>query len=479
MILPLLSALIFLIGTFFAVFTDVSFTPYLASFIALLFFRSPRIAWLMMLLLFSIWSVDTFESQENVNAPLEEWVSLSGEIVEEVDIRVDHKKIIVDTEYGRVLVKLSLYQEVAFGDTVEISGQLQKPSEDIEGFNYANFLARYRVWLVIYDGWADVLEPADFSVRGFLYSLKSKIEVRLNSLYFEPEASFVAGLLLGSRKGMPENVALAFQHVGLTHIVAISGYNISLVIALVFLLFSFLPLKKRVVVSSVAILLFVILVGASAAVVRAGIMGSLTLWGLYAGRRSQVFFALLWSAVFMVLMNPYILVFDVGFQLSFASTLGLLIFVPILEEKIRFWKNWPVLREALLLTLAAQISTIPFMAFHFGRVSWISPVANVLVAPFLPMAMLFGALSIVCGKPMALLAMVYLKIIIGIALLLDKIPFIEIPLPFSVLSFGLSLFFLLNVSLRFYKSILVRAFGLCRVGVFSKFLGLQSQKREK
>jgi len=381
---------------------------------------------------------------------------------------VDHQKITVETEYGRVLASVGLYDEVAFGDEVQISGELMQPSDDIEGFDYAAYLARYRVWLTMYDARVEVLEPAGFSVRGALYDLKGRLETRLNRLYFEPEASFAAGLLLGSRKGMPEDLALAFQRVGLTHIVAISGYNISLVIAAMFLCFGFLPLRTRVVVSSVAILLFVIIVGASAAVVRAGIMGVLTLWGLFTGRKSQVFFALLWSAALMIAWNPYTLIYDVGFQLSFASTFGLLTVVPILDAKFpRFDSGWLVhlreLREGLLLTVAAQIATLPFMAFHFGRVSLISPVANVLAVPFLPFAMLFSALSLVFGKSMAVFAYFNLKAVEWVALVLAKIPYIEVPLVFSQWGFVLSLVVLGAVLIKFYKSKLGRALGLCSV----------------
>lgn len=223
--------------------------------------------------------------------------------------------------------------------------------------------------------------------------------------------------------------------------------------------------------SSIAIAVFVILVGASAAVVRAGIMGCLTLWGLFAGRKSQVFFALLWSAFFMVFWNPYILVYDVGFQLSFASTFGLLVFVPILGEWFPKMDTLGEIREALLLTVAAQIATFPFMAFHFGRVSVISPVANVLAAPFLPFAMLFSALSLVFGKSMAILAWFHLKAVELVALTLAKLPFIEAPMQFSVWGFVASLFLLVLFSVRFYKSKLVRAFGFSGVAIFSKVSG--------
>jgi len=419
--------------------------------------RQWKLSLVLLSFLLGLWRVAQFESQK-VLAPVDKFVEISGEIVEELDRRQDHQKITVETEWGRVLVKLSPYEELSYGDTVLLEGVLERPTEDIEGFNYANYLARYRVWLVMNRANVTLQSRGPPSIRGILYSFKTKLETRLNELFMEPEASFAAGLLLGSRKGMPEELAMAFQEVGLTHIVAISGYNISLVIAGMFLFFSFLPLKWRVVVSSIAIVLFVILVGASAAVVRAGIMGGLTLWALFTGHKSQVFFALLWSAVIMVIINPYILLYDVGFQLSFASTGGLLVFVPMLEKITPKWEKALVLREALLLTVAAQIATTPLILYHFGRLSWISPLANVLAAPFLGPAMLFSALALVFGKPMALLAWVNLRAVELIAIWISALPWIQIPFSLSFVGFVSLNLFLMWLSIRFYKHELARAF---------------------
>ena len=468
MIISLLAAVAFFLGVLVAALSGFEVASWMWILPGVMLFKRPGVAIVVLALLFGIFRVGSYEAQEVTDVPVDEYIILEGLVVEEIDRRVDHQKITVETEYGRVLVSISLYQEARYGDLITVSGFLGKPSEDIEGFDYSAYLARYRVWLVMYDGWVEVLEEGGVSLRGVLYDFKGKMEARLNRLFFEPEASFAAGLLLGSRKGMPTELADAFRRVGLTHIVAISGYNISLVIAAMFLCFSFLPLKTRVIVSTVAILLFVVLVGGSAAVVRAGIMGSLTLWGLFTGRRSQVFFALLWSALLMVLWNPYILVYDVGFQLSFASTFGLLVFVPLLDERVP--KFGGALREGLLLTVAAQIATFPFMAFHFGRVSLISPVANVLAVPFLPFAMLFSALALVFGKTVALVAWFHLKAVELVALCLAKLPYIDVPVEMSQWGFVAVMGLLLGVTFKFYKSTLVRAFGLCSEEVPCEFL---------
>lgn len=404
-----------------------------------------------------VFRMELYMSQFTEFLPLG-WVDLEGKVVEEVDRRLDHQKLTLSTDLGRVLVSISLYETVYFGDHVRVQGDLQLPSEDIDGFSYARYLRRYRIGAVLYEPKIEVIKEANWSVRGALYALKFWVEQRLNRLFLEPEASFSAGLLLGSRKGMPLTVQEAFQKVGLTHIVAISGYNITLIIAGTFLFFSFLAFRARVLASIASIVLFVVLVGASAAVVRAGIMGVVTLWALYTGHKSQVFFALLWSALLMVLWNPMILAVDVGFQLSFASTFGLLTFAPILEELFPKTPRLALFREALILTLAAQITTFPFMAYHFSSVSLVSPVANVLVAPFLPLGMLFSALAVVLGPALALLAMLHLRIVVLLAQVMATWPYVTVSFSFGLPWFSLYLALMVLFLLTFYKSKWVPAF---------------------
>jgi competence protein ComEC len=389
--------------------------------------------------------------------------------VEEVDRRSDHQKLTLKTDFGRVLVRAPLYAGYEYGDLLRVRGVLEFPPEDIDAFNYAAYLARYRIWLWMPRAQIEVVERGPPSLRRHLYRLKFAIETRLSQLFFEPEASFAAGLLLGSRKGMPEDLSAAFQRTGLTHIVAVSGSNISLVIVAMFWLTAALPFRRQLWLSAIAVLCFVLLVGASAAVFRAGVMGGLTLLGLYSGRRSQVYFALLWTAAIMLLINPYVLVYDLGFQLSFASTLGLLVFAPMLEHVL---PGKALIWEALRLTLAAQLATFPLLCFAIGRISLIAPLANMLVAPLIPLGMGFAAAALVLGPIPALLGMVFLKSITWIAMLLAALPWADVPLKFSSLSFVISSVGLISFSLFFYRSTLARAFDLDSVEVFCQALGL-------
>ena len=470
MLLPLLSVFSFFAGVLVTALAGVVVPEWAWAVLALAFVKNKKLALVGFVFLLGMLRMQVYS--DGLQSELQPGsIELEGVIVAEVDVRSDKQNLTVETEQGRVLVSTTPYKEYEYGEWVKFSGNLKQP----EAGSYANYLFRYGVLFTMNRAQVQAVEPAGFSLRGALYAFKGQLQRHINHLYFEPEASLVSGLLLGSRKGMPEDLTLDFQATGLTHIVVISGYNISLVIACVFGLFSFVPIKKRVWLSVVLIAVFVLFVGASAAAVRAGIMGSISMWGLYTGRRSQAFFGLVWSALLMTLWNPAILVYDIGFQLSFASTLGLLGFAPLFEK---YFPYKGFIWEALLLTLSAQVATLPFIVFYFGRLSLISPLANLLVAPFLPFAMLFTALSLLC-PPLALLGDVYTRAVIKIVQVLGELPFADIALTMTAQSFALTLFALVFVVFLFYKSKWARGFGLDRAPFFSTASNSSSQRHSK
>ncbi|MFA5854767.1 MAG: ComEC/Rec2 family competence protein [Candidatus Gracilibacteria bacterium] len=433
--------------------------PVVASVLILLY-KNWEIGLVFVAFLCGIWRVDVFFEGRPMSWPQEKG-EVSGAVVSQIDEVEAGRRFTLDTEWGKVLVTVGAYEKVEFGDEVRVFGVLEAPSTDINGFNYANYLAVSGIWLTLKADKVEVLRKAEFSVQGVLYDLKDAAISRLNSLYHEPEAGFAAGLILGSKRSMPEFLSSAFKQVGLSHIVVISGSNMSLVIYAISFLFMFLPFKKRIALSAAMVTIFVIFVGASAAVFRAGLMGVLGLMGLYMGRRSMAFFALMWSAVLMVLVSPLAFIWDSGFQLSFSSVLGLLCFGPVVSGW--FGKFWPegkvaIVREALVMTLSAQIATMPLVIFSFGGISTVAPLANVLAAPLVPFAMLFSALSIPFGEAPAAPAIFYLKTVEFIALKLSAVPYSFYECQISVVTFFVAEAGLILFTIIFYKPILARAF---------------------
>jgi competence protein ComEC len=206
----------------------------------------------------------------------------------------------------------------------------------------------------------------------------------------------MAGLLYGYRGGLG-SLNTDFARTGVSHIVAVSGYNISLVtsICMIILIRLFwIPRKTAFWIIVSGIVLFVIFTGASSSVVRAGVMAIIVLLGGYLGRPRRTVNALVVTAVVMIVGNPLILFWDAGFQLSFLSTLGIIYLSPILTEKLNFLPDRWGWRESLVSTLAAIIGTLPLLLYQFGQLSLVAPMVNILVLWIVPYLMMGGFVAV-------------------------------------------------------------------------------------
>jgi len=330
-------------------------------------------------------------------------VKLSG-VVMDVDRRINGVKMVVDAKFenngregihGTVLVKTRRYPEFKYGDLLEINGKLKEP-ENFNGFDYRRYLAKDGIYSVmVYPRLRKIAGERGNVFYAGLMNLREWFESRLNQMLPEPHASFMAGLLIGARKGIPRSVLDDFQKTGLTHIIAISGYNITLLIIFIAGALKFLRRKWQVLISVLVIVVFTLFVGASAAVVRAAIMGILGLMALWVGRKGNVLLLVSWSGFFMVMWNPLVLIVDVGFQLSFLAVLSLIFVMPLMERYFKWMPEKGGLREAFVTTLAAQVLVLPVILINFGQLSLISPIANVFVVPWIPLVMMSGFLMVV------------------------------------------------------------------------------------
>ncbi len=314
------------------------------------------------------------------------------------------------------LVTTNQYPVYFLGDEIMVRGSLKKP-ELLEDFDYPAYLAKDNIYAqVSFPETEKIASQQGNKLRQILSRAKFNFENNLERILPEPHAAFLKGLILGERESLPQDLTENFNRTGTTHIVALSGYNISLVadFFLQTLIFLTVPYYLAFWIAGMGITFFVVLTGASPSVVRAGIMGILVLVAAREGRVYSVTHALALAAVLMLWHNPKILRFDAAFQLSFLATLGLIFLSPHLQNgfdkllvKIRPYRL-PVKKSSagrkffpfqrmLAETLAAQIMVLPLLIYLFGRVSLISPLVNILVLLAVPYAMAMGFLAGILG----------------------------------------------------------------------------------
>ncbi|MBN1585347.1 ComEC/Rec2 family competence protein [Candidatus Uhrbacteria bacterium] len=219
-------------------------------------------------------------------------------------------------------------------------------------------------------------------------------------LWPEPESSFMLGLLLGDRDGIPAEMTEDFRETGTSHILAVSGYNISRVVGLAMMLAAAVRLRRRraALLSGAAVIGFSVLVGGQASVIRAALMGGIGLLAILWSRQSGGGNALWLTAAVMLAVSPLALKHDLGFQLSFAAVWGLGAFGPGLSERFVFVPEAFGLRQSAAETLAATLATVPIILFSFGRLPLVGPLVNLVILPFIPWSMMLGAVSVGLGS---------------------------------------------------------------------------------
>ncbi len=336
-------------------------------------------------------------------------------------------------EGGTVLVQGERFWAVGYGDRLVLRGKLVRPQSG-GTFSYRDYLARHGICALLQR--AQVVErlPGQGGFWGarLLYGVRSWARQRLEGLLPEPQASLLVGILLGTRAGIPSEVQEAFSRSGTSHILAISGWNITIVAGFLAAAGRFLPRRLSPFLAASGILLYTLFVGAGAAVLRAAFMGLLYVLAREVGRPGHGPTALMAAAWAMTLWDP-LLLWDTSFQLSFSATMGMLVFVPIWMESLARWPRF--LAESLAATLASQLLTWPLMALYFRQFSLVVPLANLLACPALSPLMLLGTLTLLLatlpglGTILQGLTWLVASYMLGVVEWSGGLPWAALPLP--------------------------------------------------
>jgi competence protein ComEC len=347
-------------------------------------------------------------------------ISITGRIIKEPQVGYKNSKLIIAVkeltlssgetlkakEIGKVIVYADKYSDYKYGDYVSVSGKSNTPKQ-LNGFDYQGYLAK--------DGIATTLaypkitiidteEKLDLfqTVYSKLLFFKDKLREQMQNNLPPQEEAIIQAMILGDNGVMDDALKKNLSLSGLSHAIAISGAHIVLFSFFAFELFLLMGFWKKQAALSAAILIivYVILSGGAASAVRSGIMGCLLLLAPLFDRAAYNERTLVLAAGLILLQNPLVFKFDLGFQLSFLAVAGLIFLSPYLDhwlERKVFKKRANWLKEVLVATVCAQILTFPVLVFNFGYFSIISFISNILAIPALPALMALGLLFPLAG----------------------------------------------------------------------------------
>lgn len=241
-------------------------------------------------------------------------------------------------------------------------------------------------------------DASPWNIETILSKWRSAMSSRIDRLISGDEGALLAGILYGER-GLSAEENTAFRMAGMTHLIAVSGSNISIVIGL------FVPIllalghhrKTAIWFSGLGVLLFALFVGAGASVLRAALMGWIAILARAFGRRADAHHLLLLVGTMMIVFDPWALGYDAGFALSFLATWGLLVPGQVIAKRLVWIPETGGLREAFSTTLSASIATAPYSLWVFGSVSLLGLITNFVAIPLSAFAMGWGALACVAG----------------------------------------------------------------------------------
>ncbi|HUS82038.1 MAG TPA: ComEC/Rec2 family competence protein, partial [Dehalococcoidia bacterium] len=360
-----------------------------------------------------------------------------------VNVRSVEEEAVSQPMSGGVLLREAVTADHKYGDLLEVKGRLQTPPA-LPNFDYRQYLARQGIGSIAY---YPEVEPKD-SNRGnaawtAIHRLRRDLSSALADALAEPQASLAQGILLGERSALPQDLKDDLNATSTSHIIALSGYNVTLLAGLVIGALAWLIGRRRAALLALAAIAFyVLLTGASPSLVRAAIMGALYLTATLLGRPNSGLVSLLIAAAVMAGLQPDV-VHDISFQLSFAAVAGLMVLVPLMQERIAeaservAWLPEPPRRgmgsglyEIAIVTAAASVATLPLIAFHFQRVSLVALPANLVVLPAFPFILLsstFVAVAGLASEPLAHVAGYFawlgLSYMIAMVRLLAALPF--------------------------------------------------------
>ena len=373
-----------------------------------------------------------FRELKNTAIIEEARIEINARIIAEPILKESYQRIVIP----KIVIYTDRYPRYNYGDIINIKGTV-KPFADFR--SYSSIIVSGRMS----NPSIELISPAKFSLRKVSLLIKNKIVSSLQKIISEPQSSLLVSLMFGAKNNLTSVLEEQIRKCGLSHVIVASGLHLSIITKALSGFLDILCMSNSLnfIFSFLFILSFAFMAGLTPSIIRAAIMAFLLILSRFNFRLYNSFNALLLAAVIMIWLNPMILFWDLGFQLSFLATTGIIFLYPLWKENSFWQQDWfnqkgKIIRETLLSTFSALTFVIPWIIFKTDAFSLVSPITNLLILPFVPSIMMGGiivAISSLLFYPFGLFFGALLNFILvyflGVISLFSSLPWSQIYIP--------------------------------------------------
>ena len=427
----------FLIGIVLSYYFSLSIV-FFFSFLICIYLRFRRkefivlILILLSLLLGGYRYSSVFRELKNTAIIEEAQIEINARIIAEPILKESYQRIVIP----KIVIYTNRYPRYNYGDIINIKGTV-KPFTDFR--SYSSIIVSGKMS----NPSIELISPSKFSLRKVSLLIKNKIVGSLQKIIPEPQSSLLVSLMFGAKNNLSSVLEEQIRKCGLSHVIVASGLHLSIITKALSGFLDILCMSNSLnfIFSFLFILSFAFMAGLTPSIIRAAIMAFLLILSRFSFRLYNSFNALLLAAVVMIWLNPMILFWDLGFQLSFLATAGIIFLYPTWKENLFWQQDWfnkkgKIIRETLLSTLSALTFVIPWVVFKTDAFSLVSPVTNLLILPFVPFIMMGGIMvgissllfypfGLLSGALLDLILVYFLKVIS----LFSSLPWSQIYIP--------------------------------------------------
>jgi len=380
----------------------LNFFIYVKKYTKVLFFS---LFWFLIWIIISFFSLSSINNNFNfISNYLDNNHNISFKInnLERIDDRfkiyssiliwIDNKKINKNIEF---LSFIPLNYNLKYWDILESKTKLYLFKNNIS-FKYRDYMISKNIYFKSYiNSFNKIWYEKPNIILLKLKNINNKLMSTIKKLYPKNEAIFLWWILLWARENIPKEIKNNFNNSWLTHFIAVSWFNITILIIFFWLFLKIFPISIRLILLTIFIILFVLLVWYSISVVRAAIMWLLWYYTLVLWRKTNNYTIILLTAFLLVLYSPLSINYDISLHLSFLAVLWIIYTQEFFSKIFYFLPEFLAIKESFILTLSALSFSLPILIFNFGQVSILSIIANIIVAWTIPISMLLWFLSII------------------------------------------------------------------------------------